>query len=131
MENNQEPMMINGEPVYPETNPIQEQETIPEPSLPYSVDSYEPPKPVEKGSDYGLAAMICGILGIMFMGLFPLSPGLGIAALVLAGKSTGEKDESYKTVGKITGIISIVLSVLMLLLFVGIVILAIVAGESV
>lgn len=131
MENNQEPMMINGEPVYPEKTPIQEQEPIPEPSLPYSVDSYERPKPAEKGSDYGLASMICGILGLIFMGLFPISPGLGIAALILAGKATGEKDQSYKTVGKITGIISLVLSILLILLFVGIIIIAIVAEGSV
>lgn len=90
-----------------------------------------PHQPAKKDSEYGLAAMICGILGIMFMGLFPISPGLGVAAVILANKSNNPKEEAYKTVGKITGIVSIVLSVLMLLVFIGIILLAAIAGSSV
>ena len=125
MENNNEPIMINGEPVYTNNNPIPPEEPkyekIPEPSLPYNVNSY--PKP--KKNEYGLISMICGILGIMFMGLFPFSPGLGVAAVILANKSDDEEEATYKSVGKITGIISIILSAIGLLLFVGIIILAI------
>lgn len=152
MENNREPIIINGEPVYntddyasqpnrptqqmdeqPRTNPYRNPyENV---NIDYQNVDYDyrrpPQRPQPKGTEYGLISMICGILGILFMGLFPFSTALGIVAVVLANKSIDPQEESYKKVGKITGIISIVLSVLLLLFFVGIIIFAATVGQSV
>lgn len=157
MENNREPIIINGEPVYntddytsqqdrptqqmddqPRTNPYKnpyENVNIDYQNMDYGNMDYDyrrpPQRPQPKGTEYGLISMICGILGILFMGLFPFSTALGIVAVVLANKSIDPQEESYKKVGKITGIISIVLSVLLILFFVGIIIFAATIGQSV
>lgn len=79
------------------------------------------PKPVK--NDYGLISMICGISGICFSGTFIISIVLGIVAIVLSNKATDPDEESYKKIGKITGIISIaisaVITILMITLFIG------------
>lgn len=142
MENNKEPITINGEPVYePEIsvettnkhydgmdygNGIDYGDGTPQSQQypPY------PPQNRPKKEENGLISMICGILGLLFMGLFPFSPALGIAAVVLANKSTNPEEESYKKVGKITGIISIVMSVLLLLFFGAIILIAALAAGS-
>ena len=137
-----EPIIINGEPVYePEisvetTNKHYDGMDYGN-GMDYGDDKSQfqqyppyPPQNRPKKEENGLISMICGILGLLFMGLFPFSPALGIAAVVLANKSTNPEEESYKKVGKITGIISIIMSVLLLLLFGAIILIAALAAGS-
>lgn len=138
-----EQTVINGEPVYEEQKTQNQTENMNYGYMDYGDNppQYEnqqtyygqqkPPYPKKQQEEYGLISMICGIVGLIFMGLFPFSPALGIAAVILAKKSTDPKEASYKQIGNITGIISIVLSVLLILFFIGLIIIVAVAGASV
>ena len=127
-----EPIIINGEPVYePEISVETTNKHYDGMDYGNGMDYGDgAPQYRPKKEENGLISMICGILGLLFMGLFPFSPALGIAAVVLANKSTNPEEESYKKVGKITGIISIVMSVLLLLLFGAIILIAALAAGS-
>lgn len=70
------------------------------------------PKP---SSGKAVAALVCGILAILFSWTILLGIGLGIAAIVLAGSAVKEAGKDGKaTGGKVCGIVGIVLSVLAL-----------------
>ena len=132
-----EPIIINGEEISVETTNKHYDGMDYRNGMDYGDDAPQyqqyPPYPPQyrpKKEENGLISMICGILGLLFMGLFPFSPALGIAAVVLANKSTNPEEESYKKVGKITGIISIIMSVLLLLLFGAIILIAALAAGS-
>lgn len=74
----------------------------------------------EDTNQYGLASMICGIISILFGSLIIGIP-LGIAAIILANKSTNPKEKEYKTIGKITGIVGLSISALLTLFFTAII----------
>lgn len=94
---------------------------------------YVPPvPPVQPGGYYGqpgaygygqpqpssgkaIAALVCGILAILFSWTILFGIGLGIAALILAGSAAKETGKDGKTTGgKICGIVGIAFSVLTL-----------------
>lgn len=95
---------------------------------------YVPPvPPVQPGGYYGqsgaygygqpqpssgkaIAALVCGILAILFSWTILFGIGLGIAALILAGSAAKETGKDGKTTGgKICGIVGIAFSVLTLI----------------
>ena len=130
MENNNEPILINGEPAYETQQEPKHYERMEYYDGKNYSTTYPPRQQKPKEEEYGLISMICGIIGLLFMGMFPFSTVLGIVAVIMANKSTSPEEESYKKVGKITGIISIVLSALLIILFIAIIAIAMSAGTA-
>ena len=84
--------------------------------------AYQPPmppygyQPPQQSSGKAIAALVCGILAILFCWTIVPSVILGIVAIVLAGKAIKETGKDGKTTGaKVCGIVGIVFSVLTLI----------------
>ena len=117
------------QPVQPEANPYaQAQQT----AQPYAADQFgggqqppyggqppygeQPPyqQPQKSTNGKAIAALILGIVAIVFSWTIILGIGCGIAALILGILATKQGKDGKATGGKICGIIGMVLSVIML-----------------
>lgn len=137
----QQPWHANGaqpQPAQPYTQPYASQPGqpyAPQPSQPYAPQPGQPYMPQQPRSEgKAIAALVCGILSIVFCAgtLFGLI--LGIVAIVLASSYVKQNGPNTKAkIGKICGIIGSILSALAFVftMFVGCSLLAAVGGASI
>lgn len=137
----QQPWQANGaqpQPAQPYAQPYASQPGqpyTPQPSQPYAPQPGQPYMPQQPRSEgKAIAALVCGILSIVFCAgtLFGLI--LGIVAIVLASSYVKQNGPNTKAkIGKICGIIGSILSALMFILtmFLGCSLLAAVGGASI
>lgn len=137
----QQPWQANGaqpQPAQPYAQPYASQPGqpyAPQPSQPYAPQPGQPYMPQQPRSEgKAIAALVCGILSIVFCAgtLFGLI--LGIVAIVLASSYVKQNGPNTKAkIGKICGIIGSILSTLMFILtmFLGCSLLAAVGGASI
>lgn len=89
----------------------------------YEENNYKP-SPIIKtsnsqsatGRKYGTISMVCGIISLFGIESIIFSIIFGITAIKLAKQTTDPKEMSYAKIGRITGILAIALSILILIL---------------
>lgn len=68
-----------------------------------------------QNTNFGKTSMILGILSIFFSDTLILGIPLGVAALITANKSTKAEEENSKKIGRITAVIGIAISIIIIL----------------
>lgn len=136
----QQPWHANGaqpQPAQPYTQPYASQPGqpyAPQPSQPYAPQPGQPYMPQQPRSEgKAIAALVCGILSIVFCAGTLIGLILGIVAIVLASSYVKQSGPNTKAkIGKICGIIGSILSALAFVftMFVGCSLLAAVGGSS-
>ena len=85
----------------------QVQQQVPQQPQPYRVQPYQR-KYTGTGNSYGTAALICGLLGIIF-GIFYVGPVLGIIAIIMGGIGISRDDNTaMAAIGLVLGILDFV-----------------------
>jgi len=95
------------EQVIPQTQPQQQPQMHPQ-SRPYQVQPYQRVYGPSGGNNYGIAALICGILGIP-LGIIFVGPVLGIIAIIMGGIGISKDDNAaIAVIGLVFGILDFV-----------------------
>ncbi|MFX1303665.1 MAG: zinc ribbon domain-containing protein [Promethearchaeota archaeon] len=95
------------EQVISQTQPQQQPQMHPQP-IPYQVQPYQKVYGLGGGNNYGIAALICGILGIP-LGIVFVGPVLGIIAIIMGGIGISKDDNAaIAIIGLILGILDFV-----------------------